>query len=89
MVVSGLSIPKSIHDGVPPTPSPRGTIPVSEALEILLICSRSANLALSNDVNDESVSDKAGKSFADGDVYKQFAIKIIIFGLLTNGCLSV
>ena len=61
--MSGLSVPESVPDGVPPTPSLRGSIPASEALEMLLVCTYSTDSALSNDKNDDSVLDKVEKKF--------------------------
>jgi hypothetical protein len=64
LVFPGLSDPGSTLDGVSPTPSLKGSMPASKALRILLVCAYSAKSALSNDVNNDFVRDKAEKKSA-------------------------
>jgi hypothetical protein len=63
-VFPGLSDPGSTLDGVSSTPSLRSSMPASKALRILLVCAYSAKSALSNDVNNDFVRDKAEKKSA-------------------------
>ena len=59
---SELSDPGSTLEGVPPSPSLRDDMPASKMLETLLVCTCSAQSALSDDVNDDFICDKVEKS---------------------------
>jgi hypothetical protein len=68
---------RPLLEGVPPSPSPRDSIPASKVLETSLVCTRSAQFALSSGVNDDFTCNKVEKKFASRVVNKRVILLVV------------